>query len=266
MALKVIVLCSALLGAGHLLQQAPTYDARQLDCSRFQESSQSRIVTISAGRNREQTSGRSAVWRFRASSGDSGIGVVGWLDSLSLWRQSAEATIRPDTDGLLGGRYRGWLSPTGAYSSRAVPFIPDEVAEIAGMTKALEDFFPPLPPRALRPGEVYRSSGLSLRRLADSALSGVLLQRFELELNRQTAQTDTVSDTLPVELKESSRERGTFVWHPTLGLIRRERRIEIDATVPASRTVRQPIRTRVEQTVTLARDLSPGEMTKGCVS
>lgn len=262
--LKATVLSSALL-AVFVLQQGPTYDARQLDCSRFQESSQSRIVTLSAGR-REQTSGRSAVWRFRASSGDSGIGVVGWLDSLSLWRRSPEATIRPDTDGLLGGRYRGWLSPTGAYASRAVPFIPDEVAEIAGMATALEDFFPPLPPRFLRPGEVYRRSGLSLRRLADSALSGVLLQRFELELSRQATQADTVSDTLPVELKESSRERGTFVWHPTLGLIRRERRIEIDATVPASPTVRQPIRTRVEQTVTLARDLSPAEMTKGCVS
>ena len=264
--LKAVALSSAVLGAGLRLLQAPAYDARQLDCSRFQEFSQSRIVTVSGGRNREQTSGRTATWRFRASPGDSGIGVEGWLDSLSLWRRSAEATIRPDTDGLLGGRYRGWLSPTGAYSSRAIPFIPDEVAEIAGMANALEDFFPPLPPRPRSLGEVYRRPGLSLRRLADSALSGVLLQRFELELRRQTTQADTVSDTLRVELKESSRERGTFVWHPTLGLIRRERRIEIDATVPATRTMRQSIRTRVEQTVTVARDLSPEAMTNRCVS
>jgi len=262
--LRAIGLSTAMLAAGLHLLQVPAYEAGQLDCSRFRETSSSRIVTLSGARNREQTSGRTGIWRFRASPADSGIAIEGWLDSLSLWRRSAETTMRPDTDGLLGGRYRGWLSPAGTYSGRAVPFIPDEVAEIAGMANALEDFFPPLPPRSLRPGEVYRKLGVSLRRLSDSALSGVLLQRFEL--TRETKRIDTLPDTLQVELRETSRERGTFVWHPTLGLIRRERRIEIDATVPPSRTVRQAIRTRVEQSLTLERDLSPAVMEEKCVS
>jgi hypothetical protein len=264
MAPRAIALWSAMLAAGLPSLQAQTYSAKQLDCARFREVSQSRILTLSAGRNREQSSGRSAVWLFRAAPGDSGVALEGWLDSLSLWRRSAESTIRPDSEGLLGGRYRGTLSPTGAYSGRVVPFIPDEVAEMAGMATALDDFFAPLPVASLRPGQVWTRPGVSIRRLADSALSGVLLRRFQVDMKGETRRTDTLQDTLGVELRESSRERGTFVWHPTLGLIRRERKIVIDATVPRSRTVRQAIHTRVEQSITLARDLSPRESSREC--
>jgi hypothetical protein len=186
-----------------------------------------------------------------------GIGLEAWLESLSLWRRSAEATIRPDTDGLLGGRYRGVLSPQGNYTGRVVPFIPDEVAELAGMATALDDFFPPLPPHPLRPGEIWTdSAGVSIRRLPDSALSGVLLPRFELQVRRVRNREAGAADTLPIDLRQSLEERGRFVWHPFLGLIRRERQIVIETTVPAGRAVRQAIRSRVEQQITVTRDLS----------
>jgi hypothetical protein len=45
------------------------------------------------------------------------------------------------------------------------------------------------------------------------------------------------------------------VWHPTVGLLRRERRIVVETTVPASRTVRQPVHSKIEQRITLERDL-----------
>ena len=93
-------------------------------------------------------SGRRGVWQFRASAAADDVELEGWLDSLALWRRSPETTIRPDTDGLLGGRYRGGLTREGRYRSRVRPFVPDEVAEVAGMATALDDFFPPLPPRA----------------------------------------------------------------------------------------------------------------------
>jgi hypothetical protein len=180
-----------------------------------------------------------------------------WLDSLSLWRRSPETTVRPDTDGLLGGRYRGTLSPAGEYSGRVVPFIPDEVAEIAGMATALDDFFPLLPPHPLQPGQAWSdSAGLTVRRLADSALSGVPLFRFELHISRKSRRDRGAEDTLPVELRQSSEEQGSFVWHPTLGLVRRERQIVVETTVPAGPAVRQAIRSRVEQRVTVLRDLS----------
>ncbi len=233
------------------------YTARQLECARFRETARSKILTQTGARDREQTSGRDGVWRFRASADRNGIGLDGWLESLSLWRRSAEATIRPDTDGLLGGRYRGVLSPKGNYSSRVVPFIPDEVAELAGMATALDDFFPPLPTAPLRPGDTWSdSAGVSIRRLRDSALSGVLLPRFEVQVRRERSREAGAADTLPIDLRQSLEERGSFLWHPLLGLIRRERRIVIETTVPAGPAVRQAIRSRIEQQITLTRDLS----------
>lgn len=233
------------------------YAPQQLDCARFQETSRSRILAQSGGKDREQTAGRVARWNFRAGQAGNGIGLEGWLDSLVLWRRSGETTIRPDTDGLLGGRYRGTLTSLGGYSGRVVPFIPDEVAEIAGMATALDDFFPVLPPHPLQPGRVWTdSAGITVRRLADSALSGLPLFRFELQVRRKNRRDPAANDTLPIELRQSSEERGSFVWHPTLGLLRRERLIVVETTVPAGPAVRQAIRSRVEQRITVSRDLT----------
>ncbi|HEU4681740.1 MAG TPA: hypothetical protein VFS51_08345 [Gemmatimonadales bacterium] len=238
-------------------QSAIRYRPEQLHCSRFLESSESRILTQSGRHDREQTSGRTGVWQFRATSADGGLMLEGWLDSLIVWRQSEEATIRPDTDGLLGGRYRGRLGLDGAYSSLAQPFIPDEVAEVAGMGTALDDFFPPLPSRPLHPGEAWSGSpGVTIRRLADSALSGVPLYRFHLQVRKESREGDTVRDTVPLELHQVSRETGTFVWHPLLGLLTRERNIVVETTVPAGGPVRQAVRSRIQQQIRVTRDLT----------
>jgi hypothetical protein len=191
---------------------------------------------------------------------------VGWLDSLSLWRRLAETTIRPDTDGLIGGRYRGTLSAKGAYASRARPFIPDEVAEVAGMGSALDDFFPPLPQGTLRPGQSWSDSlGVTIRRLPDSALSGVPLYRFALETRQRASSAEPQGDTLPLRLRQTSQERGTYVWHPLLGLLRRDRLIVVETIVPPSRSVRQAVRSRIEQRITVKRDLNiPPEIGGRC--
>jgi hypothetical protein len=243
------------------------YTPQQLSCARFQETSRSRILAQSGGKDREQTAGRVARWNFRAGQERNGIGLEGWLDSLVLWRQSGETTVRPDTDGLLGGRYRGTLTSLGGYSGRVVPFIPDEVAEIAGMATALDDFFPVLPPQPLQPGQVWTdSAAITVRRLADSALSGLPLFRFELQVKRKDRRDPAANDTLPIQLRQSSEERGSFVWHPTLGLLHRERLIIIETTVPAGPAVRQAIRSRVEQRITVTRDLTlPPAGSEDCV-
>jgi hypothetical protein len=232
------------------------YGAPQLNCAQFVETAESNIRTETGGRVRKQTAGRRGVWRFRAQPVVDGVSLEGWLDSLSLWRRSPETTIRPDTDGLLGGRYRGTLSTSGTYVSQAIPFVPDEVAEVAGMGTALADFFPPLPARPLRPEQVWSdSSGVTIRRMADSGMSGVPLYRFELEVQREAKSNPMPRDTGLLRLRQVSRERGTFVWHPSLGLLRRDRRIVVETSVPAGRAVRHPVRSRVDQRITVVRDL-----------
>ena len=264
--LLLVGLCGSVIDSRAQEGIQPRYIASQLTCSRFLETAASDIHTESGGRVRDQTAGRRAVWQFKAYPAVEGLLLEGWLDSLSLWRKSQETTIRPDTDGLLGGRYRATLSGRGAYVSQARPFVPDEVAEVAGMASALDDFFPPLPPRPLSPGQTWQdSTGIILRRVADSALSGVRLYRFELQIRRSIGNTAAARDTAPLRLTQVSREHGAFVWHPLLGLIRRDRRIEIDTSVPAGSTIRQPVRSRIEQRITVVRDLSvtPGQ-NEGC--
>jgi hypothetical protein len=158
---------------------------------------------------------------------------------------------------LVGGRYRGRLSSTGSYTADVHPFVPDEVAEVAGMATALDDFFPRVPPRILKVGEVWTDSlGLAIKRLPDSVSSGVALQRFELRKREESQTAASVSDTM--ELEQESNEAGQFVWHPERGLLRRQRSIVVETTVPPSRTVRQAVRSRVEQRITLVRTSDAG--------
>jgi hypothetical protein len=253
--------------AGHAQSQAGEvrYSAPQLNCAQFLETAESDIQTETMGRIRKQSAGRRGVWRFRAKPAVDGVSLEGWLDSLSLWRKSQETTIRPDTDGLLGGRYRGSLSGSGTYISQVRPFVPDEVAEVAGMGTALDDYFPPLPPRLLRPKQAWSdSSGVTIRRMADSGMSGVPLYRFELEVRREARSNPMPNDTAPLPLRQVSREHGTFVWHPLLGLLRRDRRIVVETSVPAGRAIRQPVRSRVEQRITVRRDLTVPPDHDGC--
>lgn len=238
--------------------QAPalSYTAGQLQCARFLEIGESRILTEAGGRIRNQTSARRGFWQFRAVPSNGSVDLEGWLDTLVLIRRSPETAISPDTDGLIGGRYRGTLSRTGVYASTARPFVPDEVAEIAEMSGALDDFFPPLPAGALGSGEVWTdSAGLTIRRLPDSAVSGVPLRRFLLKSRKESRAVPTPADTLPLKLRQKTEEEGEFVWHPALGLLRRDRRIVVETTVPPSRSVRQAVRSKVEQRITLVRDL-----------
>ena len=232
------------------------YAAEQLECARFSELAEADILTEAGGRVRRQTSRRGGIWQFRAKASADAVVLEAWLDSLTISRRSDETVISPDTDGLLGGRYRGTLSRMGKYASRTTPFVPDDVAEVAGMHNALDDFFPPLPSRALREGESWTDSlGVTVTRLADSSSSGVPLQRFELMRREQLQAAPGVADTLPLELQQTSEEHGYFVWHPLHGLVRRQRTVGVETTVPPSRTVRQAVRSKVEQRITLVRDL-----------
>jgi hypothetical protein len=237
-------------------QQTPSlaYSAAQLDCARFAEAAESKIQTQSGGRTRRQTSSRHGTWQFRATAAGGVLALEGWLDSLSVTRRSPEAAISPDTDGLLGGRYRGALSQAGQYTPEVSPFVPDEVAEVAGMAEALNDLFPALPDRPLAPGNVWTDSGgVTVSRLPDSVVSGTRLQRYGLKRQEKVGAVPTAADSIPLEVRQRSDETGWFVWHPQTGLVRRDRTIVIETTVPPSRTVRQAVRSKVEQQVTLVR-------------
>jgi hypothetical protein len=230
------------------------YTAAQLQCARFEETSRGRVVVESAGQRRQETVGRSGRWSLRARDSASSIALEGWYDSLSVWREGPAGKSIPDTDGLLGGRYRGVLTSAGHYAGVARPFIPDEVAEVAELGGALEDLLPPLPTAPLEVGQRWGdSTGLELRRLPDSGAAGGVVHRLRLR-NRTVAQLAAVrGDTLTVPARQVTLEEGQLDWAPRVGLVRRVRHIVVESTIPAGGPIPQAVRSRLEQDVTLFR-------------
>ena len=235
-------------------ERVPRYAPPQLECARFRERSRSNLETYVGGRARTETFGLDGQLRFRATPGRAdSLHLEAWFDTLSIWRRAPEGALEPETDAVLGGRYRGVLSADGRYRADARPFIPDEVAEVADLSRALDDLLPRLPPRVLAVGATWADgAGLEIRRLGDS--SGVdSVYRFRLTLQRETREGALQGDSVPLRLRQSTREDGTFTWHASRGLLRRERHITVETYVPVEPRVRRPVRSRVEQNVTLER-------------
>ncbi|HEX2219493.1 MAG TPA: hypothetical protein VHG35_11870 [Gemmatimonadales bacterium] len=234
---------------------APTarYAAAQLHCARFVETSRSEIETETARGAVNATVEREGIWSFRARDTTGGVALEAWYDSLALRRRTSEGDVVPDTDGLIGGRYRGLLTASGEYAERARPFVPDEVAEVADLSGAGGDLLPRLPPRPLAPGESWGDSALSLTRLQDTTLGGRPLQHFRLESRTETRTAIPRGDTVPIPLRQTTVEEGDLYWSPASGLVRRRREITVEATVPSGGRVRQPARSRVVQQVELTR-------------
>ena len=234
----------------------PVYTAAQLHCTRFAETAHSEIETETARGSVAATADRDGIWSFRARDTVGGIALESWYDSLSLRRRTGDAEIAADTDGLIGGRYRGLLGASGSFVEAARPFLPDEVAEVADLTGAARDLFPPLPAGALGAGEVWKGKGLELTRLSDTTVAGQGLIRFRLASRSVAIETVPHGDTVPIPVRQTTVERGEIYWSPSAGLVRRTRDITVDATIPAGGRVRQPARSRVVQRIQLTR-LSP---------
>jgi hypothetical protein len=250
---QFLVLVAALAGAEAVQAQAPAYSAAQLHCARFAETSRSEIETETARGSVKATADRDGVWSFRARDSSGGVVLESWYDSLSLRRRTAESEVSADTDGLIGGRYLGLLRPAGDYVEIARPFIPDEVAEVADLSGVAQDLFPPLPPKALGPGESWQDVGFELSRLPDTVVAGRTFLRFRLEARGETSETVPRGDTVPIPVRQTTVERGDIFWSPTSGLVRRTRDITTEATIPTGGRIRQPVRSRVVQHVALTR-------------
>src|SRR5688500_16556367 len=108
-----LVLGAATLPAQASPAQEPLelrYAASHLHCARYLEASRSDIQTESGLGAVEATTERDGIWSFHARDTAGGVAIEAWYDSLTLRRRSAGQEVGADTDGLIGGRYRGLLS------------------------------------------------------------------------------------------------------------------------------------------------------------
>jgi hypothetical protein len=230
------------------------YTAAQLDSVRFRHIAQSEIETAIAGRERRERVAVTGLLVVRAQPGGGDtLRLEAWYDSLDVRRSGPAGTLEPDTDGMIGGRYRGRLAPGGAYMPDARPFVPDGVAEVMDLSRVLEELFPVLPARSLRPGERWSDRrGLEIRRLSDSVAADTLL-RFRASRTRTTESVTATGDSAAIPAKQTTREDEAFLWHPRRGLVRRDRTIVVETSIPGGGTVGHPVRSRVEQRIIVER-------------
>jgi hypothetical protein len=220
----------AVLGA---TQASPArYRAAQLECAAFLEEVRSELTSTIGSTSRVERMGRDGIIRVRALAGDSGIALTAWYDSLAVWRESPEGRLTPETDGLVGGRWRGWLGPTGAYRATAFPFIPDEVAEVAELSHLVEDFFPLLP---------------------DSGLGG---PRHQWSRRSDSVTTAVVQDSA-LAVRRETEETGSLEWDPVRGPSGWERRVRVTARIPPGGPFRRGLVTGLVQTIRVTRLSAP---------
>jgi hypothetical protein len=230
------------------------YRPAQLECARFHEVIEGKVQTQVAGRRRVEPLGRDGIWTLRAAERGSDIEVEGWYDSLTVWRGASDGKLIGDTDGLIGGRYRIRLTPEGSSTVVSQPFIPDELREVADLSGALEDLLPPVPPLGLEPGQTWSdSAGLEIRRLPDSAAAGKTIVRLAVHNQRLATKAQLQGDTTSVDLRQTTEEQGQIDWSPEGGLLRRQRDIVVETEIPPRGQVRRPVRSRLEQHISITR-------------
>lgn len=228
-------------------EPAPRYTAAMLAEASFDLRVRATIRSQSGGPAREETIARDARLEVRATADGDTLRLEAWFDSLVVFREGPEGRIAPDASGLIGGRYRGTLTPDGHYHSTARPFVPDELAEVTDLGEALHDLLPQLPPTALPVSGRWDDGTLRIVRRPDSTSQGIRLERYRW--SRIAADTTTAfhDDSLRYQTRTRLQEEGDLVWHPVHGPLVWHRVSRITIEIPAEGPVRRAVRTSVAE-------------------
>ncbi len=233
---------------------APRYAPLLLDCARYRVQVESEIVVQSGRERTREHSSRDGIMVLKASPAGSLVKLEAWFDTLSLWRDGSGQRLVPDTDGLIGGRYKGDLTALGGFTTTDIPFIPDEVAEISDLSNALADLLPPLADTTLRPGQSWKDDfGTVISRTTDGMIGGRPVERYRLIRKATREERRMLPDSTEVKANRVENESGIYSWSPELGLVRWERDVSDLVTVPAGGLVKQPFKTGIDQKVTVLR-------------
>lgn len=243
---------TAALAAALPAQQQPRYVASHLACAVFEEQVRTTIRSRSGRAETSDRAGRDGLLVIRTADADGGLLVEAWYDSLAVWRETAAGTEHADTDGFVGGRYRGRLQANGRFEAVAHPFVPDDLATLADLRRALDDFFPPLAPVPLARGGVWTGPGLEARRLDDGSQGVGAVERFRWTRAGVRDEPVAAGDSL-VTVQQETRERGEFSWSAAHGPVAWERRIRVDARVPERPGVLRAMTSTLEQDVRVTR-------------
>lgn len=239
----------ALVGFGSSAA-AQTYRPSAFACAVFEESVTTSIRGISGSAEVADRGGRFGLLVLNGRDSSGAVLLEAWYDSLEVWRETGAGREAPETDGVVGGRFRGVLQPNGAYLPLKAPFIPGDLAEVADLAAVMDDFLPLLPPAPLVPGQQWSdTAGYTIRRLPDAAKT----QHYRWTATRRRGDKYAATDSLSVTLDQLIKETGDLTWSRERGLLTWTRRINVSARIPATGGVKRPIRSTIDQTVTVTR-------------
>ncbi|MEP6590304.1 MAG: hypothetical protein ABJC19_03890 [Gemmatimonadota bacterium] len=226
-----------------MLVLGPGYPVRALDGAHFTEAIRTEVTTRVATSESHRQISRDA--RFAVTLQGDTLTVS--ADSLILTELSDGRSRTLDTDGFVGGRYLFQLDSLGRAALLERPFVPDDLIEVSDVGRAMDDFFPSLPPAMIVGAEATDASARHWRRLTDS--SGV--QRFRWTVEQEHNGTEAVADSVTAAVSGSSHEVSALAWSPTRGPLHWSRRIESDIT---TRLRGQTIRATVIQRIAVKRE------------
>ena len=225
------------------------YRLPELVCERFSVSVHTSIQSTLGRQGRAEQVRWLGTLVVTATDSSGVMAVEAWFDSLTAVRHTPEATLRPDPDGLIGGRFAGTLTPAGRYSARLQPFIPRGLAEVFDFRHVLEMLWPPLPPGPLAVGESWEGDEpWAVHRLSDSTVAAGVLERYALTFAPRSSPT-VLPDSLVAETTDT--EDGVFTWQRDGGLWSWIRSIDSEVTV--ARDARESLSTRAHQRVEIQR-------------
>ncbi|MEO5798192.1 MAG: hypothetical protein ABIZ70_00600 [Gemmatimonadales bacterium] len=201
---------------------APGYPVRALDGAHFTESIRTEAITRLASTSRRRLLARDA--HFTSTlRGDT---VVVSADSVTLSELADGHSRTLDTDGFVGGRYHLVLDSLGRANILERPFVPDDIVEVSDLGRAMDDFFPPLPPGIAVGATDTDPDGREWRRLADSST----LRRYRYHLVTQRNAHEPTPDSVDVTVTGKSDETSSLAWSTLRGPMNWTRRIESDVT------------------------------------
>ena len=229
---------------------AQTYRPSAFACAVFQESVKTSIRGLSGGAVVADRGGRVGLLVLNGRDSSGVVVLEAWYDSLEVWRETGAGREAPETDGVVGGRFRGVLQPAGAYRPAKVPFIPEDLAEVADLAAVMDDFLPRLPPAPLAPGQQWSdTTGYTIRRLPDAAKA----QHYRWTVTRRRGDQYAATDSLAVTLDQLIKESGELAWSAERGPVSWTRQINISARIPATGGVKRSVRSTIDQAVTVTR-------------
>jgi hypothetical protein len=231
---------------------APRYEVRQLTCAAFRETVRTTVRAQSGGDPYQEQGQRRGLLLVRARPGNGGIRFEAWYDSLEVFYDARAGRLVPDTDGLIGGRWEGGLTPEGTVELTTRPFIPPDLREVSDLSDLLLDFFPPLASAPMAAGATWTDSlGLTVDRLRDSVSAGRTFRRYRWRITSHAA--PPAGEDTSVRIRQEAKDEGRLVWSDQDGAVAWQREITIDTRLASSRRRTPPYQGQVVQRIAVLR-------------